>query len=317
MNDLANPIFHDEEAARLHFEALRWPDGRVCPHCGSVDNSTLMKGETTRPGLYNCKDCRKPFTATIGTVFERSHIPMHKWLLAIHLMCSSKKGISAAQLHRNLGFGSYRTAWFMAHRIRECMRPEDFEPPMGQDGGSVEVDETFYGHDPDARPTPKHAHRNWVEKNKVLTLVDRKSGRARSFHVESLKASEIAPILQENIAKEARLLTDEAPRYRGHGKMFADHQSVHHKADEYVRRGEPDIHTNTVEGYYSIFKRGMRGVFQHCSKHHLHRYLSEFDFRYSNREALGVDDWERASRAVQGSVGKRLMYGTTPQQTAT
>lgn len=308
MTDLTNPIYHDEEKAREHFEQIRWPEGRVCPHCGSVDNSTLMQGETTRPGLYKCKDCRKPFTATMGTVYESSKVPLHKWLLATHLMVSSKKGISAAQLQRNLGLGSYRTAWFMAHRIREAMRQGDLDTPMGGDGSPVEADETFIGREPGKAVRPSFHH-----KMKVLTLVDRKTKTARSVVVDDLKPATIEPILNENISREARLMTDEARHYYTIGKAFASHEKVHHAQDEYVRG---DVTTNTVENYFSVFKRGMKGVYQHCAKHHLHRYLAEFDFRYSNRIANDIDDAARAVLALQGTVGKRLKYQRTDSRQA-
>jgi transposase-like protein len=304
--DLTNPIFTNEDKAREHFEALRWPEGRVCPHCGTVGNSVLMQGKTTRPGLYNCRDCRKPFTATMGTVYERSHIPLHKWLLATHLMCASKKGISANQLHRMLGFGSYRTAWFMAHRIREAMKPTD-AAPLGGGGGGVEADETFIGRDiltPNA-PGEKFSIHNM---NKVLSLVDRSTGEARSFIVKDLRMATIAPIIEANVAREAWLMTDEATRYTSIGWNFADHGVVNHAKGEYVSRSDGRVHTNTVEGFYSIFKRGMRGIYQHCASRHLHRYVTEFDFRYSNREAVGINDAARAAKAVAGAVGKRLTY---------
>lgn len=306
---LTDPIFHDEDAARAHFEALRWPDGRVCPHCGVVgdENSTLLKGKSHRPGLYKCKACRKPFTATIGTLYERSHIPLHKWLLATHLMCSSKKGISAAQLHRNLGFGSYRTAWFMAHRIREAMRPEDFEPSMGSGGGIAEADETYIGKDPVAPKSRTPIHNMC----KVVALVDRRTGRARSFVVDKVSSRTIKPILEENLAREAQLMTDEATHYKTLGKGYAKHHSVNHFYGEYVNRKNKSINTQSIEGYFAIFKRGMRGVYQHCDKKHLHRYLSEFDFRYSNRVAVGVDDTQRTAKAIKGTVGKRLLYQAT------
>jgi len=300
--DLTNPIFTNEDLAREHFEALRWPNGRVCPHCGTVGNSTLMQGRTTRAGLYKCKDCRKPFSATMGTVYEKSHIPMHKWLLATHLMCASKKGVSALQLHRMLGFGSYRTAWFMAHRIRESMREGEMAPPvMGGGGGVVEVDETFIGREPGSKVRHGYEH-----KMKILTLVDRNTGRARSMVMNDLTTATIAPILRDNMAQEARLMTDEARHYVKVGREFSDHRFVRHSIGEYVA-GE-GVHTNTIEGYFSIFKRGMKGVYQHCGKQHLHRYLAEFDFRYSERIALGVDDRMRAVKAVKGAVGRRLMY---------
>ncbi len=301
--------FRDERAAYAFVEARVWANGRVCPHCGVVDNSTALKGKSTRPGIYKCKEkaCRKPFTVKVGTVFEASNVKLHIWLQAMHLLCSSKKGISSNQLHRTLGV-SLKTAWFMSHRIREAMRDGELAP-FGAGGSHVEVDETFLLKDPDA-PAPRKPTKkpNWNQKMKVLTLVDRASGRARSFVVDSLKAEDLAPILSANIAKEARLLTDEAPRYIGLGRMFADHQTVNHGNEEYVRRADPVVHTNTVENFYSVFKRGMRGTYQHCAKRHLHRYVAEFDFRYSERVALGVGDTERAARALSGIVGKRLKY---------
>jgi transposase-like protein len=301
--------FHDERAAYAFVEARVWANGRVCPHCGVVDNSTALKGASTRIGVYKCKEkaCRKPFTVKVGTVFEASNVKLHIWLQAMHLLCSSKKGISTNQLHRTLGV-TLKTAWFMGHRVREAMRGGELAP-FGAGGTHVEVDETFLLKDPDAKPPRKPTRSpNWDQKMKVLTLVDRASGRARSFVVDSLKAADLAPILSANIAKEARLLTDEAPRYISLGRMFADHQSVNHGKEEYVRMSDPVVHTNTVENYYSVFKRGMRGTYQHCAKRHLHRYMAEFDFRYSNRVALGVGDVERADKALGGVVGKRLKY---------
>lgn len=304
MTNLTDPIFNDEEAARAHFEAIRWPDGRVCPHCGTIGNSTLMQGKTTRGGLYKCKDCRKPFTATMGTVYERSHIPLHKWLLATHLIVSSKKGISAHQLFRMLGFGSYRTAWFMAHRIREAMTPvtEPF-PPLGSDGGMVEADETYIG-----RKKGVDARKGGQHKMQVLTFVERNTGEARSYHIQSANLRTIGRKLDAAVSLSAHLMTDEWRAYKSFGWNFAAHSTVKHSANEYVRKGDASIHTNTVEGFFSIFKRGMRGVYQHCSEGHLHRYLAEFDFRYTHRVANGVDDTERAAKAVAGAVGKRLMY---------
>lgn len=302
--DLTAPHFTNEEAARAHYEAIRWPDGPICPHCGSINNATKMAGKTTRPGLYKCKEkeCRKPFTATMGSVYEKSHIPLHKWLLATHIMCASKKGVSAHQLWRMLGFGSYKTAWFMAHRIREAMRQGDLAPPskMGGDGGAVEVDETFYSQS--HVPTGK---RGTGAKGKVLSLLERETGEVRSFVIIDLQYSTIAPILRENIAKEARLMTDEASYYYFAHRDFPAHEKVNHRRGEYVRG---DVTTNTLEGYYSIFKRGMRGVYQKCSSKHLHRYAAEFDFRYSNRMALGVDDNARTEKAIKGTVGRRLTY---------
>jgi hypothetical protein len=264
----------------------------------------LLKGKSTRPGLYKCKDCRKPFTATMGTIYERSHIPLHKWLLATHLMVSSKKGISALQLHRNLGFGSYRTAWFMAHRIREAMRSDD-TTPMGQGGGDVFADETYFGRNPDA-PRNRMAIRGM---NQILTLVDRTTGRSTSMIFDgTITTDNLKPILQANIAKEARLITDDARHYKVAAKAFADHRFVAHNLGEYVSREDSTITTNQIEGFFGIFKRGMRGIYQHCGKQHLHRYLAEFDFRYTNREATGCNDTDRAERCVAGTVGRRLMY---------
>lgn len=313
--NLTDPIFNDEDAARAHFEAIRWPDGRTCPHCGTVGNSTLMGGKTTRPGLYKCKDCRKPFTATMGTVYERSHIPLHKWLLATHLIVSSKKGISAHQLFRSLGFGSYKTAWFMAHRIREAMRSDD-DTPFGEGGGIVEVDETFIGHDKNIKPAGEKKGRGYAHKHKVLSLIDRDTGRQRSMVVDSLKAADLVPILKANIAKEATVMTDEASYYAQLGAHFAGHSFTRHGAGQYVDYENPLIHTNTIEGAFSIFKRGMKGIYQHCGKQHLHRYVAEFEFRYTNRAKVGIDDTARAKKALEGVVCKRLTYQQSDRRAA-
>lgn len=305
MADLLNPIFTDEEAAREHLETLRWSTtGRVCPHCGDCENTSPTASKNHKPGLYYCNSCEKTFTVTVGTLFERSHVPLNKWLLSFHLMASSKKGISAHQLHRMLGV-TYKTAWFMAHRIREAMRPT-VTPYFGQDGGAVEVDETYIGKDPEK--TKAANARGGHHKNKVLSLVDRKSGGSHSMVVEDLDWETLRPILLDKVSHEAHLMTDEAGHYSVAGVYFADHQTVNHKAKEYVRLSDRSIHTNTIEGFFSIFKRGMKGVYQHCSKQHLHRYLAEFDFRYSNRIKLGVNDAERATLALKGISGKRLTY---------
>src|SRR3954462_3068915 len=296
--DLTNPIFHDQETARRHFEAQRWPDGPICPHCGVVSNAAELKGKSTRPGVYKCRDCRKPFTATIGTLYERSHIPLCKWLLATHLMCSSKKGMSAHQLYRMLGFGSYRTAWFMAMRIREGMRGGHLGP-LGGEGKFVEADETFTGGKAKNRaykaPPPKEA---------VMSLVER-GGNVRSYHVPEVTAKTLKPILVDAIAKDTHFRTDESAVYYGVGEGCASHQTVNHSIKEYVRG---DAHTNTVEGYFSIFKRGIYGVYHHVSTGHSKRYLAEFDFRYNERIALGVTDTDRTEKAIRGAVGKRLTY---------
>lgn len=295
---ITNPIFTDETAAREYLEAQRWPDAVSCPRCGSLDGITKMQGKSHRPGLFNCNGCRKPFSVTIGTVYERSHIPLHKWLLATHLMCSSKKGVSAHQLHRLLGI-TYKSAWFMAHRIREAMDDKTNDTPMGSGGGTVEADETYIGTKPHHTKGQGSGH-----KMAVVTLVER-GGRAKSFKVDKVTAAEVVPIVRANVDRDAKLMTDEARHYWKVGEEFAQHGRVAHKRGEY---GRGAIHTNTVEGYYSVFKRGMKGVYQHCSERHLQRYLAEFDFRYSNRAKLGVSDRERADKALKGIVGKRLTY---------
>jgi transposase-like protein len=316
MSVLSKTYFHDEAAAFAHVEALLWADGRVCPNCGVVDNSYPLKGVRSkaskknpegveRHGLYKCGACRKQFTVRIGTIFEETHLPMHKWLQAIHLVCSSKKGISAHQLHRTLEV-QYKTAWFLEHRIREAMRNGDFSP-MGSGGKVVEVDETYIGKiDAMSRDEYKAlGSRGPSFKNVVLTLVER-GGSARSFHIDNASVASVLPILNANLARETSLMTDSAALYRGQiGQSFGSHDYVDHSAFEW---GRGDVHSNTVEGFYSIFKRGMKGVYQHCSEKHLHRYLAEFDFRYSNRSALGVEDQERSEIALKGAKGKRLTY---------
>jgi transposase-like protein len=304
---LTQARFNNPDAARQHLEAIRWPSGPVCPHCGGTERNSLLRGKSHRPGLYFCGDCRDPFTVTVGTVFERSKIPLHKWLLAMQLMCSSKKGFSSHQLHRTLGV-TYKTAWFMSHRIREAMRPNlRHLPYLGEGGGSVEVDETFTGSNPD-NPRAKHGWGGTRHKNKVLSLVDRASGQARSVVIDNLEWQTIRPILLDNISHEARILTDDAQQYKMLPVYFAGHEWVNHSGGEYVRLSDRSVHTNTIEGFFSIFKRGMKGVYQHCSKQHLHRYMAEFDFRYSNRSRLGAEDAERADIALKGISGKRLTY---------
>jgi transposase-like protein len=309
--DLTDPIFNNEEAARRHYEASRWPNGPVCPRCGVVGNSVELKGKSTRPGVYNCRDCDKPFTATIGTIFERSHIPLHKWLLAIRLMSSSKKGMSAHQLWRMLGFGSYRTAWFMMHRIRESMRelhPEDADP-LGGEGKTVEIDETFVGglEKNKHRSKRQHVGTGGAGKEAVFSLVER-GGKVRSHHVPAVTAATLRPILTAQVHEATFVMTDEGATAKSLGRGFAKHGMVNHSIGEYVR-GE--IHTNTIEGYFSIFKRGINGVYHHVSQQHLKRYLAEFDFRYNERIALGVTDAERAEKLLRGTVGKRMTYQET------
>jgi transposase-like protein len=306
MSVLSRPEFHNEEAAYAYVEARIWANGRTCPHCGEAERTSKMGGKSTRIGTYKCYSCRKPFTVKIGTIFEASHVPMNLWLQAIYLMCASKKGISSNQLHRTLGV-TLKTAWFMSHRIREAMR-DDTLGAFGAGGGVVEVDETFIGREPG-----KPVRRGVGHKMKVLTLVDRTTGRAKSMVVDDLKIATLLPILKANIAAEATIHTDEAMQYDNLNKHFAAHASVNHGAEEYVRG---DVTTNTVEGYFSIFKRGMKGVYQHCGKKHLHRYAAEFAFRYSNRAALEVSDVVRSDIALMGVSGKRLRYQGPSQSLA-
>ena len=296
--------FNDEAAAYAFVEARIWANGRVCSHCGVVDKSGALKGKSDRIGLYKCYACRKKFTVKVGTIFEDSHIQMRDWLTAIHLICSSKKGVSSNQIHRTLGI-TLKSAWFMTHRIREALRSGDLAL-MGGVSRTVEIDETFIGRKPGFEAKP-----GWVyHKNTVLTLVER-GGSVRSFHIDAATNENIVPIVRANLDRESHLMTDEARRYEAIGEQFASHSVVDHSRKEYGytdRETGMKINTNTVEGYYSIFKRGMKGVYQHCGEKHLHRYLSEFDFRYSNQVKLGCSDTERADRVLGGVVGKRLMY---------
>jgi transposase-like protein len=308
---LSAPHFHDEAAAFAHVEALLWPQGPVCPHCGCTGRISVIKpnvDKRVRMGLKRCGDCKKQFTVRIGTIFEESKLPLHLWLQAMHLMCSSKKGISSHQLMRILGT-TYRTAWFLSHRIREAMRSGDLAP-FGGGGGIVEADETYIGRDPE-EPLHKQGYNHKI---KILSLLDRDTGTVSSRVMEFVNSKAITEIVSANLSKEARLMTDESPVYLRVGKTLAGHGSTVHGKGNYVSRVDPTIHTNTIEGYFSIFKRGMKGVYQHASKKHMHRYLAEFDFRYSNRIALGVDDATRAARALQGVVGKRLTYQTAGQR---
>lgn len=306
MSVLSQDHFHNEEAAYSWVESHVWPDGPVCPHCGETKRHSRMQGKSTRIGLHKCYACRKPFNVKIGTIFEASHIPMRIWLQAFHLIASSKKGVSANQLHRTLKL-SLKTAWFVGHRIREAMRAGSLAPPMGGDGSSgvVEVDETFIGTKKGV-PTPKGGYKH---KHAVLSLVER-GGKVRSVHVPDIKAATVVPIVNANVAKEAHVMTDDGSQYYNKLDGFAGHDTVNHASGEYVRYedGKPVISTNTVESYFSVFKRGMRGVYQHCDERHLHRYLSEFDFRHNHRTALNVDDEQRAAKMLVGVKGKRLTY---------
>jgi transposase-like protein len=293
------PHFQDADEARKYLEAQVWPNGRICPHCGVIGEHYTLKGKTNRPGLYKCADCREPFTVTVGTVFERSKVGLHIWLQAVHLMSSSKKGISAKQLERMLGV-TYKTAWFMAHRLREAMNMP-LEGQLGEDGGPVEVDETYWGNVGKQKP----GARGGDHKMKVLSLVDRNSGKKVSVHVPNVTAKTLGPILKAQISEKAQLMTDEAAVYPAIGKSFASHQTVNHSKEEYARG---DVTTNTVEGSFALLKRGLYGTFHSVSEHHLQRYCHEFDFRWNYRIKTGYDDVQRAQMLLANIVGKRLTY---------
>jgi transposase-like protein len=313
MSALSRPEFHDEAKAFTHLESIVWADGAVCPHCGAVDRLTKVTANPAkriREGLWRCGHCKGQFTAKVGTVFEHARIPLHKMLQAVYLMTSSKKGISAHQLHRVLEI-TYKSAWFLAHRIREAMRSDEVGM-FGAGGGIVEADETFIGREPGVEA----GRGGFKHKMKVLSLLDRATGARRSFVIDGVTMADVTPILQDNIAREAHLLTDDAGQYRFMYRHFASHRTTPHMKGVYVDRDNPEVHTNTIEGSFSIFKRGMRGVYQHCQKHHLHRYLAEFDFRHSHRVALGYNDGDRSNAALVGIVGKRLTYKSANFQKA-
>lgn len=299
------PHFHDEQAAYDFVEARVWPEGPICPHCGSVDSIGKLKGKSTRVGVYKCYACRKPFSVKVGTVFESSHIPLRIWLQAMFLLSSSKKGISSNQLHRTLGV-TLKSAWFLSHRIREAMRVVGFTP-MGGAGSVVEADETYSGDKDVVTKRTKRGKSGHSSKRAIVALVER-GGSVRSFFVERADKDTVHRIIAANVHRESTLHTDESKLYKmDMADLVADHETVHHSSGEYVR---DDVHTNTVEGVFSIFKRGMQGIYQHCGEKHLHRYLAEYDFRYNNRVALGVDDVSRTDRLVRGVIGKRLTYRT-------
>ncbi len=314
MTNLTDPIFQDADKAREYFETIRWPNGPYCPHCGNADEDEIVKltSKKHRAGLYQCRECREQFTVTVGSVMESSHIPLNKWALGFYLMASSKKGVSAHQLMRTLGIGSYRTAWFMCHRIREAMIEEAGDTgPMGGNGKIVEADETYHGKRETPRKRNKHlppptrgGKQGGAQKRVIVGLVER-GGRARTFHVQSATAESVRSILVKNVSRKSVLHTDESPIYTATGKEFAGHATVIHSKNEYVRG---KVHTNTVENVWSVFKRGMKGIYQHCGEAHLPRYLAEFDFRYNRRSALGISDTERAHDAIRGAAGRRLMY---------
>jgi transposase-like protein len=314
--ELDSPALQDDDLAREWFEARLWPNGPVCPHCGSADRGVTKlqgsggpKGKKHRPGLYQCNACREQFTVTVGTVMERSKIPLHIWLKAMYLIAASKKGMSTHQLHRMLGV-SLKSTWFLMHRIREAMREPSFGSMMGGSGQPVQADETFIG-----RRTTRAGEvrqRGYAAKEPIVTLVDGK--QARSFHVPEVNAATLKPILREQISKAAQVYTDDASYYRGIKADFpAGHFTVTHSIGEYVRGGAT---VNACENYFSILKRGLNGVYQHVSPTHLKRYVAEFDFRYNNRIGLGIDDVARTEKLARGAAGKRLTYQRTRQQPA-
>ncbi|MEQ9642602.1 MAG: IS1595 family transposase [Alphaproteobacteria bacterium] len=316
MSDLQNPIFHDDNLAREWLENHLWPDGAVCPHCGVLDVTKVKskKGSKTRPGLYQCnaKECRQQFTVTVGTVYERSKLPLSKWLFATYLLSASKKGMSTRQLSRMLGV-SVKSAWFMTHRIREGMKPAPRTPALGGEGKTIEADETFVG----GREKNRHKHKRGKHiggpygRQVVFTLIER-GGRAHSTHVPSISAKNLRPVMVKMASRKSKLMTDEGGQYLHVGKEYASHDVVKHSADEYVRG---DAHVNTTEGFFSILKRGITGVYHNVSEAHLQRYLVEFDFRYSHRKALGFNDMDATKAAVKGIQGRRLTY-RRPDNTA-
>jgi transposase-like protein len=300
--NIQDPIFHDDGRAREHLEALLWPQGPTCPFCGvRGDRVTKMAGKTTRPGLYKCKDCRKPFTVTMGTVMERSHVPLSKWVLAAQLMASNKKGFSAHELHRTLGT-NYETAWFLFHRLREAATDPN-AGPIGGSGSTIEADETYIGGKEKNKHASKRKHegRGAVGKMAVVSLVER-NGETRSFHVANVTAKTLRPIIVKHVSRKSRLMTDESTVYPKIGREFADHETVNHSAGEYVRG---DAYTNSVESNFALLKRGVYGTFHSISEAHLHRYLAEFDFRANTRN---LTDWERCRALLAGTKGKRLLY---------
>lgn len=321
MTNLTDPIFSDDNKAREHLEAIRWEHGIYCPHCGNADPASIhrLAGKSHRPGLFQCNACRQHFTVTVGTVMERSKIPLAKWVLGFHLYAASKKGMSANQLGRMLGV-TYKTAWFMSHRIREAMK-EDVSSagPIGGEGKTVEADETYIGKretprvsaQRKGRPFTKSGKSGGAQKRIVVGLVER-GGKARMFHLNDATKETVRDVLVRNVDRSSTLYTDESRLYTETGKEYGAHRTVKHSAKEYARReGDVVVHSNTIENVFSVFKRGMIGVYQHCGEAHLHRYLAEFDFRYNRRAALGVGDRERADDLIRGASGKRLTYVQT------
>jgi transposase-like protein len=296
---LNQPHFQDEDKAREYLEALRWNGEPVCPHCGSVGKHYSITGKSARKGLWKCADCREQFTVTVGTVFERSKIKLHIWLQAVHLVCASKNGMSSMELHRLLGV-TQKTAWFMLHRIREAMKPDN-GGLMGSGGGTVEADETYWGNSKRSKAARNYRGRGYAHKEKIVSLVER-GGNVRSFHVQSVTAKTLKPILLSQIAKDAHLMTDEASMYTVVGREFASHSIVTHSAGEYARG---NTHTNTIEGFFSRLKRGLTGTYHHVGSQHLGRYVTEFDFRYNTRKGT---DTERSTELLKGIAGRRLLY---------
>ena len=304
-----DPMFQDEDKAREALEAVRWPEGPICPHCGSSDPDKLAKIEGTkkshRPGLFYCNDCKGQFTVTVGTVFERSKLPLTKWWMAAHMMNAGKNGVSAHEIHRQLGV-TYKTAWFMMHRLREAMIVAN-PGPMGTLGGAVQADETYHLNTSKRAKGYKKGHSH---KASVLALVDENTGTVRTFHVnKTMTAEKVAEILFTNVERKATLVTDESRLYQMLGKEFASHQTMNHSGREYVNAA--GFTTNNVENFFGVFKRGMRGTYTFCGEQHLQRYLTEFQFRYNNRSGLGVTDGERTAIALKGIEGKRLTYRST------
>jgi len=295
--------FGTEDAAREYLESVRWPKGPICPHCGNADAKRMYDiaanpAKRIRPGIRQCVECQKQFTVTVGTIFEDSHIPLNKWLIAWYMLCASKKGISALQMQRMLSLGSYRSAWFMMHRIRYALRDPVFSDKLGGSGGTVEADETFLGNKPG-----RDTRRGFAHKNAIFSLVERK-GRVRSFHVPNVTAKTLKPILQAHMDSKAHLMTDDAGQYRILGPIYASHQTIAHSRKEYVRG---PVHTNTIEGFFSLFKRGVNGTFHHIGQQYLDQYLAEFDFRYNHRD---ITDGERTIAGLRKINGKRLMLRT-------
>jgi transposase-like protein len=313
--DLTDPIFHDDEAARLYFEAQRWPSGPFCPHCGVIDDICRMEGQSHQAGMCYCRGCGKKFTVTVGTVMERSHLPLAKWALAFRLMAASKKGVSAHQLHRMLDI-TYKSAWFLAMRIREAMKDTD-PSPLGGSGKVIEADEAYHGKKETPIPSAARQGRPYLkrklseQKRPIFALVER-GGAARAYHMPHVTGANIRDVLVRNTDRKSRLHTDESNLYPVVGAEFTSHETVNHGAKEYARG---DVTTNTVEGFFGIFKRGMVGVYQHCGEQHFQRYLDEFTFRYSKRARLGINDDDRTRLAVIGASGKRLTY-PGPRSTA-